>query len=115
MAEHRILDLDDVKLAAGILGGRWKTTILAHLALGPVRFLALQRAVGGISSKVLAEQLRELERDGLVTRTARPTVPPAVEYAATEHAGTLCEVLSSIARWGRLHRLHLARPVARRG
>lgn len=106
-AAPHILDLDDVKLAAAIVGGRWKTTILAHLALGPARFLALQRAVGGISSKVLAEQLRELERDGLVTRTARATVPPAVEYAATPHASSLCEVLSSIARWGRLHRQHL--------
>lgn len=105
---HRILDLDDVKLAASIVGGRWKTTLLAHLTLGPCRFLALQRAVGGISSKVLAEQLRELEADGLVTRTVRPTVPPCVVYGVTPHAESLCEVVEALARWGRRHRAHLA-------
>jgi DNA-binding HxlR family transcriptional regulator len=104
----RRVNLEDLKLASGVMNGRWKTTILYWLAAEPRRFGVLRRAVEGISEKVLIQQLKELERDGLVSRSVEATVPPKVEYAITEHGYTLCKVVETIAAWGARHRQHVA-------
>ncbi len=64
-----------------VIGGRWKIPILWHLAQGTKRFSELQRAVGGITQKMLTQQLREMERDGIVHRRVYPQVPPKVDEA----------------------------------
>jgi DNA-binding HxlR family transcriptional regulator len=71
---------------------------------GPIRFNEMRRAINGISQRMLTLTLRGLERDGLVTRTVYPTVPPRVEYALTSLGRTLREPLGAIAAWARTHR-----------
>ena len=83
-----------------VVGGKWKAAILWELAEGPVRFGELKRRVRGVTEKMLIQQLRELERDRLITRTAFPEVPPRVEYALTEWGAGLNETLAPIADWG---------------
>jgi DNA-binding HxlR family transcriptional regulator len=85
------------------IGGRWKVVILWCLIGGKLRFSELLRKVPGISQKMLTEQLRELERHGLVTRTVYAEVPPRVEYAATPLGESLRPVITAMAEWGRLH------------
>jgi DNA-binding HxlR family transcriptional regulator len=85
------------------IGGRWKIIILWHLYGGKLRFSELRRKVLGISQKMLTEQLRELERHGLVTRTVYAEVPPRVEYAATPLGESLRPVITAISDWGRTH------------
>ena len=112
MADPQPIDtvqLDDVKAAASIIGGKWKTAILYCLSKQPLRFAALRRAVGTVSEKVLAQHLRELEAEGLVHREVRHTVPPQVEYSMTAHGKSLCGVIEAISSWGRKHRLKAAR------
>lgn len=81
------------------IGDKWAVLILLSLRDGPVRFNALQRMVRGISQKMLSQGLKSLERDGLVTRTARPTVPVTVEYALTPLCLGLIDILAAIAGW----------------
>lgn len=104
-----LVRLEDLEVATAVLHGRWKTTILYHLAQQPLRFGALRRAVGGISEKVLISQLRELEADAIVSRRVEDTVPPRVEYAMTAHGRTLCAVVEAMAAWGVAHRRYLER------
>ena len=68
---------------AKLIGGRWKIVILWYLLHGVKRFSELQRALNGVSQKVLTQQLRDMERDGIVTRTVYAQVPPKVEYSIT--------------------------------
>lgn len=83
-----------------VVGGKWKAAILWELAEGPVRFGALRRRVLGVTEKMLIQQLRELERDRLVTRTVFQEVPPRVEYALTEWGVGLNAALAPVADWG---------------
>ncbi len=85
------------------IGGRWKMIILWHLYGGKLRFSELRRSMPRISQKMLTEQLRELERHGLVTRTVYAEVPPRVEYAATPLGQSLRPVITAIGEWGRTH------------
>ncbi|WP_345892999.1 winged helix-turn-helix transcriptional regulator [Roseomonas acroporae] len=85
------------------IGDRWATLILLSLEAGPLRFSALRRRIGGISQKMLSQTLKSLERDGLVTRTAFPTVPVTVEYALAPLAEGLIDILARIARWAEAH------------
>jgi DNA-binding HxlR family transcriptional regulator len=92
-----------VSLALGALGGRWKIEILFNLfASNVLRFSELEKSVAGISQKMLAQQLRELERDGFVARTIYPEVPPRVEYALTPTGESLKACLRSLREIGRL-------------
>jgi DNA-binding HxlR family transcriptional regulator len=100
------VDLDDLRLTTDVLGGRWKSTILACLARRPYRFGELRRAVGGISEKVLIQSLRDLEAERLISRTVEAVVPPRVEYAMTAHGRSLCDLVVAMAEWGRHHRSH---------
>lgn len=83
-----------------VVGGKWKAIILWELDGGPVRFGELKRRVAGASEKMLIQQLRELEQDGLITRRAFPEVPPRVEYALSDWGVRLNAALSMLADWG---------------
>jgi DNA-binding HxlR family transcriptional regulator len=92
-----------VKVTADVVSGKWKTLILVCLKLGPMRYGELHRRVPLPSHKVLTQQLRQLERDGIVTRKVFPAVPPKVEYSLSRYGKTLIPVLESMARWGQKH------------
>lgn len=83
--------------------GRWKLTILFHLFAVPVlRFSELERAIEGVSQRMLAKQLREMERDGLVGRTVHAEIPPKVEYRLTEVGEALRPALAALRDWSEL-------------
>src|SRR6185369_10013968 len=86
--------------ALRVMGGKWKPLILWRLRTGPVRFAALRRGIPGISEKMLAQHLRQLEGDGLVSRTATGRAPQRVEYAMTPLGGRLDPALLALSRWG---------------
>jgi DNA-binding HxlR family transcriptional regulator len=90
------------------VGGKWSIGILVEAAQGPVRFTELERSVEGISRRMLTLTLRNLERDGLLTRTVYPTVPPRVEYQATDMARELYETLVTLTAWAERHRVAIA-------
>ncbi|MFE0044841.1 winged helix-turn-helix transcriptional regulator [Streptomyces albireticuli] len=87
----------------GHVGGKWSIGILVAAGRGPVRFTELERAVTGISRRVLTLNLRRLERDGLLDRTVYPTVPPRVEYSLTPLADGLHVTLSVLVDWAERH------------
>jgi DNA-binding HxlR family transcriptional regulator len=85
------------------LEGRWKLVILFHLFGGQVqRFSELEKLIPEISQKMLAQQLRQLEADGIVHRTAYAQVPPKVEYRMTEWGQALCPALDALLQWAEL-------------
>ncbi|HEY7544105.1 MAG TPA: winged helix-turn-helix transcriptional regulator [Blastocatellia bacterium] len=87
-----------------MIGGRWKTPILYHLFQGEKRFSELRRRLKPITQKMLTQQLREMERDGLVHREVFPEVPPRVEYSLTPLGETLRPVIDAMCRWGIMFR-----------
>jgi DNA-binding HxlR family transcriptional regulator len=90
----------DVEAIFKLLEGRWKLAILFHLFGGQVhRFSDLERLINGISQKMLAQQLRQLEDDGIVTRTIHDQVPPRVDYRLTEWGQMLCPALDAMLAW----------------
>lgn len=89
-----------VEGAFRILEGRWKMVIIFHLfSQSVLRFSELRRAIPGISQKMLIQQLRELERDGVVQRTIYPQVPPRVEYRLTDWGQAMCPALDCLLEW----------------
>ena len=95
---------DLVQRAVSAIDGRWKLAILFRLFERPVlRFSELERDIGGISQKVLAQHLRELERDGLVCRTVHAVVPPQVDYRLTEAGRALGDPLAALRAFGATH------------
>ena len=102
----------DVEQAFKVVEGRWKLLILFHLFGGKIlRFSELQRAIPAISQKMLIQQLRQMERDGLVRRIVHPQVPPKVEYALTDWGQALCPALDALLKWAAL-RVEMADGVA---
>jgi DNA-binding HxlR family transcriptional regulator len=89
--------------ALNLIADKWSTLIIALLSTEPLRFGEVRRGIGGISAKVLAERLRDLERNGLISRTVHPTVPPMVEYALTPLGATLSVPVDAITRWAESH------------
>ncbi|MBF6328415.1 winged helix-turn-helix transcriptional regulator [Nocardia transvalensis] len=89
-----------VEVAVAVLGGAWKLTIIKNLLDGRRRFGELGRLVGPVNPRVLTRQLRELEADGLITRTVYPEVPPRVEYSLTELGESLAPAVAWLNRWG---------------
>lgn len=84
------------------VGGKWKTIVLWYLRRDKKRFSELRKLIPGITEKMLSMQLRQLEKDGFVSRKVHPEVPPRVEYALTPHGKTLLPLLEEIAKWGRM-------------
>jgi DNA-binding HxlR family transcriptional regulator len=85
------------------IADKWAVLLLIRLEDGPVRFNQLKRDIEGLSQKVLSQTLKRLERDGLITRTAYPTVPVTVEYAMTPLGQTLRETVSHVRDWAETH------------
>jgi DNA-binding HxlR family transcriptional regulator len=90
----------DVETIIRLLEGRWKLVILFHLFGGQVqRFSDLEKLITGISQKMLAQQLRQLEDDGIVERTVHEQVPPRVDYRLTDWGQMLCPALDALLKW----------------
>ena len=87
--------------AVRVLGGKWKLHIVFHLLEGTRRFSELRRAIPDVTQQMLTAQLRELEADGIITRTVYPVVPPRVEYALTPLGTKLRAVTEALEIWGR--------------
>ncbi|BCL12514.1 winged helix-turn-helix transcriptional regulator [Micromonospora sagamiensis] len=89
-----------VDAAMDVVGGKWKALILWALHSEPYRFNALRRTLPGISERILIQQLRQLESDGVVRREVHPEMPPRVEYSLTEFGESLNEALLPLGEWG---------------
>lgn len=85
------------------VGDKWSMMIVMMLAQGPMRFSELKRAIDGISQRMLTLSLRGLERDGLVTRTVTPTIPPRVDYELTELGDSLRTPVKALGEWAIEH------------
>lgn len=85
------------------IGDKWSVMVVGHLTRKTMRFNELRHSIGGISQRMLTLTLRNLERDGLVTRTVFPEIPPRVEYQLTELGRTLTDPLDALWNWAALH------------
>ncbi|MBQ3278497.1 MAG: helix-turn-helix transcriptional regulator [Clostridia bacterium] len=83
-----------------LIGNKWKMLILRNLFTRPWRFNEMQRSIPGISQKVLTDNLRTLEADGIITRTVYPEVPPRVEYALSELGESMRPIIKALEAWG---------------
>ena len=86
-----------------VLSGKWKVLVVWHLGFGPRRFAELRDLLPGVSEKVLTEQLRQLEADGVLQRKTKPTVPPQVTYFLSNAGDELIPMMSELCRWGMRH------------
>ncbi len=91
------------------VGDKWSVLVVTRLGPGPMRFNALRRSIGGISQRMLTLTLRGLERDGLVTRTVFPTIPPRVDYALTALGRDLLNPVSALGEWATRNQGKIAR------
>lgn len=99
---HHLLAVED---ALYVLGGKWKLRIIIALTSGHSRFNEMQRTLNGISARVLSNELKELELNGLVERVVQTDkFPVIVEYIPTEYSQTLKHVISALADWGHKHK-----------
>lgn len=90
-----------VSVTVNLIGGKWKAVILWHLMEQSVlRFNELSKYVKQATPKMLTQQLRELERDGLINRKVYPVVPPKVEYSLTDFGKSMAPILKSLSAWG---------------
>jgi len=94
-----------------LIGGKWKLLILTILATdSPMRFGALERALGTITPRMLSKELKDLEQNELVERRVHPTTPVTVEYNLTEYGRTLESVMTALGDWGKTHRRRIMQP-----
>lgn len=100
--------------ALALIGGKWKPHILYHLSQQTRRYGELQRAVGAITHKVLIQQLKELEADGIVKRVDHGEIPPRVDYSLTKFGQSLARALGPLCQWGSDNYREIARVVERR-
>ncbi|MGW5745731.1 winged helix-turn-helix transcriptional regulator [Amycolatopsis sp. NPDC003861] len=91
-----------------LIGDKWTVLVIGQLRDRTLRFGELHRAVTGISQRMLTRTLRQLERDGLLTRTVHPSVPPRVEYTLTGLGATLLDSVTGLAGWATAHRRQIA-------
>ena len=89
-----------IEYTVSLINGKWKTSILKELSQGPVRYGRLGERVASISSKVLTQQLREMETDGLVVRTIFAEIPPKVEYSLSDMGLSVFNIFVELRRWG---------------
>ncbi|GAB3562420.1 winged helix-turn-helix transcriptional regulator [Spelaeicoccus albus] len=90
------------------IGDKWTMLTIATLSAGPLRYSDLQASIRGISQRMLTQTLKQLERDGLITRTAYAEVPPRVEYALTDLGRSLIEAVTAMTRWAAAHHTEIA-------
>ncbi|MDP1420972.1 winged helix-turn-helix transcriptional regulator [Peribacillus simplex] len=92
-----------VEATLEVMGGKWKCVILCHLTHGKKRTSELKRLMPNITQKMLTQQLRELEQDGVINRIVYNQVPPKVEYELSEYGQSLESILSALCTWGENH------------
>ncbi|MGH8813513.1 MAG: winged helix-turn-helix transcriptional regulator [Advenella sp.] len=92
-----------LEASLAVLSGKWKPLVLFHLAHEIHRYGQLKRAIGKVSDKVLIQQLKELQQDGVVERTDYGEIPPKVEYSLTGFGESLARALAPLCQWGELH------------
>ncbi|AHG62198.1 winged helix-turn-helix transcriptional regulator [Advenella mimigardefordensis] len=92
-----------VEAAINLIDGRWKSIILFHLLSGTLRFSEIRRTLASITPRMLTNQLRELEQDGLITRKVYPQVPPKVEYSLSDLGMSMAPILHALKAWGDAH------------
>ncbi len=102
--EKAIVEGCDLTYAVCMLGGRWKLLILCKLEGGKLRFSELRDRINGITERMLTLQLRELEKEGLISRTVYAEVPPRVDYELIAIAEELVPIWSQLSNWGGKHR-----------
>ena len=95
-------ELPDCPVATTVqlIGNKWKLLILRNLLVRPWRFNELLRSIPGISQKVLTDNLRAMQKDGIITRTVYPEAPPRVEYALSELGASLRPIIRAMEEWG---------------
>jgi DNA-binding HxlR family transcriptional regulator len=93
-----------VTTTLSVIGGKWKPIILWIIKDGRRRFGEIKRLIPAITQKMLTQQLRELEQDGIIHREVHPVVPPKVEYSLTNYGQSLTPVLNALAEWGEIYR-----------
>lgn len=98
------------ELTLEFIEGRWKILILWHLAQGTKRSFQLSQAITGISRRVLTQQLRQMERDGLVNREVYAQVPPRVDYSLTPLGESLMPIVEAMCEWAHTHQDELPQP-----
>lgn len=112
---HRRLDCHPacaVEATLGLIDGKWKGVVLYHLLSGTLRFGALRRTIPGVTQRMLTNQLRELEDDGLISRQVYAQVPPRVDYSLTPRGRSLEPIILALKRWGDENMADVIRPVA---
>jgi DNA-binding HxlR family transcriptional regulator len=105
---HASEDCRAVSAVLARVGDKWSVLIVNLLGGGPKRFTEIKRMVGGISQRMLTLTLRGLERDGLVTRTVFPTIPPRVDYALTDLGSSLWVPVGALGAWALTHQGEIA-------
>ena len=90
-----------VAVTLDVIGGKWKSLILWQLNFKTLRFSQLQRRLGKITQKMLTQQLRELEQDGMINRKVYAEVPPRVEYSLTDMGQSVVPILEMMCQWGK--------------
>jgi DNA-binding HxlR family transcriptional regulator len=107
--KHLPADCRAVSDVLARVGDKWSVLVVTRLGGGPLRFNKLRRSIGGISQRMLTLTLRGLERDGLVTRSVFPTVPPRVEYALTALGRDLLQPVAALGEWALRNQGKIAR------
>lgn len=102
--EECVSSLKNVLDALFVLNGKWKLALILSLVQSSKRFNQIQQEVSGISSKVLANELKDLELNGFIVRIVNPTTPVSIVYEATQYSLTLKNVLKELSSWGEQHR-----------
>jgi DNA-binding HxlR family transcriptional regulator len=101
--DHRSTDCRAISAVLARVGDKWSVLIIVLLGDGPKRFNEIKRLVGGISQRMLTLTLRGLERDGLLTRTIFPIIPPRVDYELTKMGRTLLAAVEPLGSWAKGH------------
>ena len=86
-----------------VLSGKWKVLVVRHLGFMPRRFAEIRKLLPGVSEKVLTAQLRQLEKDGVILRKIKPSVPPQVTYSLSKAGRDLIPMMSDLCHWGTRH------------
>lgn len=100
LSKEEVLPQCPVATTVSLIGNKWKLLIIRNLLVGEARFKDLKNGIDGISQKVLTENLRSLEDDGLIIRTSYPEIPPRVEYKLSNLGNTLRPIIKSMEVWG---------------
>jgi DNA-binding HxlR family transcriptional regulator len=99
------IECSSVKRTLEVIGGKWKPLIIFMIKSDSLRTSEIHRGIEGITQKMLIQQLRELEDDGIVTRKVFPVIPPHVEYSLTSYGKTLLPIFKLMQEWGDIHRI----------